>query len=322
VRATYRVKPSMVAYGGITGTAVDETGAVTVISSQLTTSFSTYILIDGYDNPQPRVAVRPPVDDTVPMALIRCNFFSEALELATSMTVLLPQPGAAQVGVEGRSSDAPPPVLYLLHGLTDDDTAWTRYTSIERYAAARGLAVVTPQVHRSFYADEAYGMKFWTFLSDELPAITESFFRISSRREDTFVAGLSMGGYGALKWALRRPDRFAAAATLSGALDAAYVQESDLRPHMRELTARVFAGRTVKGSDDDLLHLLATADRDRLPRLMLRCGTEDHLLAQNERFVAACAAAGIPLDAGFGPGAHDWAYWDVQIQAVLEWLEP
>jgi S-formylglutathione hydrolase FrmB len=255
------------------------------------------------------------------MALIRCNFFSEALELATSMTVLLPQPGSAQIGVQGRSTDAPPPVLYLLHGLTDDDTAWTRYTSIERYAAARGLAVVMPQVHRSFYADETYGMRFWTFLSEELPRITENFFRISTRREDTFVAGLSMGGYGAMRWALRQPERFAAAAALSGALDAAYVQESDLRPHMRELTARVFAGRTVQDSDEDLLHLLATADRDRLPRLMLRCGTEDHLVAQNERFVAACAAAGIPLDSAFGPGAHDWAYWDVQIQAVLEWLE-
>jgi putative tributyrin esterase len=255
------------------------------------------------------------------MALIRCNFFSEALELGTSMTVLLPQPAAGQVGVGGRTADAPPPVLYLLHGLTDDDTAWTRYSSIERYAAAKGLAVVMPQVHRSFYADEAYGMKFWEFLSEELPLVTESLFRISTRRADTFVAGLSMGGYGAMKWALRQPERFAAAASLSGALDAAYVQEYDLRPHIRVLAQRVFAARTVQKSDEDLLHLLATADRDALPRLMLRCGTDDHLVAQNERFVAACRTHGIPLDAEFGPGAHEWAYWDREIQTVLEWLE-
>jgi S-formylglutathione hydrolase FrmB len=254
------------------------------------------------------------------MAVIRCNFFSEALELGTSMTVLLPQPSAAQVGVVGSASDAPPPVLYLLHGLTDDDTAWTRYTSIERYAAAKGLAVVMPQVHRSFYADEAWGMRFWTFLSEELPRTVEGFFRVSTRREDTFVAGLSMGGYGAMKWALRQPERFAAAATLSGALDAAYIQELDLRPHMRALTDRVFAGRTIKNSAEDLLHLLATADPGTLPRLMLRCGTEDHLLAQNERFVAACAAAGIALDAKFSPGEHEWGYWDEQIQEVLAQL--
>lgn len=182
------------------------------------------------------------------MALIRCNFFAETLELATSMTVLLPQPTTAQIGVEdGPEDNAPPPVLYLLHGLTDDDTAWTRYTSIERYAAERGLAVVMPQVHRSFYADEAYGMRFWGFLSEELPRIVQRFFRVSDRREDTYVAGLSMGGYGAMRWALRQPERFSAAATLSGALDAAYIQELDLRPHIRELTRRVFADRTVRG---------------------------------------------------------------------------
>jgi S-formylglutathione hydrolase FrmB len=254
------------------------------------------------------------------MALIRCDFFSEALELSTSMTVLLPQPGTAQIGVEGRSSDAPPPVLYLLHGLTDDDTAWTRYTSIERYAAAAGLAVVMPQVHHSFYADETHGMKFWEFLTEELPGVAERFFRISQRRADTFVAGLSMGGYGAMKWALRRPERFAAAATLSGALDAAYIQEFDLRPHMRALTQRVFAGRVVQKSDEDLLHLLATVDPAVLPRLLLRCGTEDHLRAQNERFVAACASHGIALDAGFGPGRHEWSYWDREIQTVIDWL--
>ena len=145
------------------------------------------------------------------MALIRCDFFSESLALGTSMTVLLPQGAAAGAGK--------PPVLYLLHGLTDDDTAWTRYTSIERYADAKGLAVVMPQAHRSFYTDEAYGMKFWTFLSEELPAVVQSFFRVSDQRAETFVAGLSMGGYGAMKWALRQPGRFAKAATLSGALD-------------------------------------------------------------------------------------------------------
>jgi putative tributyrin esterase len=165
-------------------------------------------------------------------------------------------------------------------------------------------------------------MRFWEFLTEELPGITERFFRVSQQRADTFVAGLSMGGYGAMKWALRHPERFAAAATLSGALDAAYIQEFDLRPHMRALTRRVFAGRVVQKSDEDLLHLLAIADPAALPRLMVRCGTEDHLRAQNERFVAACASHGIPLDAEFGPGAHEWSYWDREIQTVIEWLAP
>ncbi|GGK84817.1 alpha/beta hydrolase [Mangrovihabitans endophyticus] len=255
------------------------------------------------------------------MALIRCDFFSAALELSTSMTVLLPQSGEAQIGVSGRAGDDPPPLLYLLHGLTDDDTAWTRYTSIERYAAERGLAVVMPQVHRSFYADQAYGMRFWTFLSEELPAIVQRFFRVSARREDTFVAGLSMGGYGAFKWALRQPERFAAAASLSGALDAAHVQKHDRRPHIQRLAATVWTD-DLAGGGDDLMHLVAQADPAVLPRLMLRCGTEDHTLAQNERFVRACREAEVPIDAAFGPGGHEWSYWDAEIRTVLEFMKP
>jgi S-formylglutathione hydrolase FrmB len=253
------------------------------------------------------------------MALLRVDFSSETLALGTSMTVVLPERASTQIGITGHDTAAPPPVLYLLHGLTDDDTAWTRYTSLERYAAARGLAVVMPQVHRSFYADETHGSRFFTFLSEELPAVVSSFFRVSTRREDTFVAGLSMGGYGALKWALREPQRFAAAASLSGALDVAGMQQHDDRPHMVELLGRVF-DRPLAGTEDDLLHLVATVDRRELPRLMLRCGTEDHLRSANERFVAACRQHDVDLDAAFGPGAHEWSYWDAQIQTVLDWL--
>ncbi|MEU8664828.1 alpha/beta hydrolase, partial [Actinoplanes philippinensis] len=111
------------------------------------------------------------------MALIRCDFWSEALEMSTSMTVLLP---------DGDSAD-PPPVVYLLHGLTDDHTAWTRFSSVERYAEEHGVAVVMPSVDRSFYANETYGMRFWDFLSAELPERVGRFFRVSARREDTFV---------------------------------------------------------------------------------------------------------------------------------------
>ena len=142
------------------------------------------------------------------MAHLRVDFFSDSLSLSTSMTVLLPQRTTTQIGMTGAVTDGPPPVLYLLHGLSDDDTIWLRRTSIERYVAPLGLAVVMPQVHRSFYTDEHYGGAYWTFLSDELPRLVHEWFRVSDRREETFVAGLSMGGYGALKWALRQPERF------------------------------------------------------------------------------------------------------------------
>ena len=254
------------------------------------------------------------------MAHLRCDFFSEALSLSTSMTVLLPQQTTTQIGMEGRTPDGPPPVLYLVHGLSDDDTIWLRRTSIERYAAPLGLAVVMPQVHRSFYTDQAYGGRYWTFLSEELPQLVNSLFRVSDRREDTFVAGLSMGGYGAFKWALRRPERFAAAANLSGAVDITGLRTGRERPEDPRMFERIFDGRGVTGTPDDLHWLLRQADPGTVPSLYVACGTEDALIEDNRAFAEAATAAGIPLESSFGPGAHDWAYWDTQIQDVLAWL--
>jgi putative tributyrin esterase len=250
------------------------------------------------------------------VALIQCDFYSETLELSTSMTVLLPQQTRTQIGLTG----APPgehgaPVLYLLHGLSDDHTIWQRRTSIERYVAPLGLAVVMPAVHRSFYADERHGGRFWAFLSAELPELVSGFFRVSTRRADTYVAGLSMGGYGAFKWALRQPERFAAAASMSGAVD---VVDLAGRADRAPLFDRVHGGTIAP--DEDLLTLIAGADPATLPALHLSCGTEDRLFPANRRFVEAAGKAGVPLTVDFRPGEHEWQFWDDEIRTVLDWL--
>ena len=144
------------------------------------------------------------------MAQISRSFFSDALEMGTSVSVVLPQATEPQIGVDPAAAGGDPPVLYLLHGLSDDHTAWVRYTSIERYAAAAGLAVVMPAVGRSFYADEQHGDRYWTFVSEELPLVMRSFFRVSGAAGGHLRRGPLDGRYGALKLALRQPDRFAA----------------------------------------------------------------------------------------------------------------
>ncbi len=254
------------------------------------------------------------------MVHARVDFFSDALSLSTSMTVLLPQRTTTQIGMTGRTTDGPPPVLYLLHGLSDDDTIWLRRTSIERYVAPLGLAVVMPQVHRSFYTDEHYGGAYWTFLSEELPRLVHDWFRLSDRREDTFVAGLSMGGYGALKWALRQPERFAAAAGLSGALDVTGLRTRRERPEDPRLFDRVFGDDGPAGTPEDLRWLLAQADATTMPPLYVCCGTEDALIDDNRALVDEMGAAGMNVTSDFGAGEHDWAYWDATIQDVLAWL--
>jgi S-formylglutathione hydrolase FrmB len=248
------------------------------------------------------------------VALIQCDFFAETLELSTSMTVILPQQTRTQIGLTGAAARPHgAPVLYLLHGLSDDHTIWARRTSIERYVAPLGIAVVMPAVHRSFYADEAHGHPYWTFLTDELPHLVSSFFHVSTRPGDTFVAGLSMGGYGALKWALREPRRFAAAASLSGALDL-----TALVDQRQDLFARVFDG--APGEGDDLFALLAAADAPALPPLHVSCGTEDPLVDGNRRFVRAAQSIGARLTVDLRPGEHEWGFWDDEIQQVLAWL--
>lgn len=259
------------------------------------------------------------------MALLHCDFFSDALGLSTSMTVILPQTTRRQIGMDGRALRRYHPTLYLLHGMSDDHTIWQRRTSIERYAAPLGLAVVMPAVGRSYYTDMAHGLRYWTFISEELPTIARSFFPLSHRRDDNFVAGLSMGGYGAFKLALSHPQRYAAAASLSGAVDIRdRVARAMTDPAAGREMANVFGDLAAyPGSANDPIALaekLAASDEPR-PKLYQCCGTADFLYEGNLRFRDHANRLGLDLtyeeDAGRG---HDWGYWDETIQRVLAWL--
>ena len=155
------------------------------------------------------------------MALLHVDFFSDVLGMCQQMDVILPEQTHGQIGMEGVRGEGKYPVLYLLHGMSDDHTIWQRRTSIERYASDYGIAVVMPTTQLGWYTDMHIGYKWWTYISKELPAICRSFFPyMSDKREDTFAAGLSMGGYGALKCGLLAPDTFGAVASLSGGVDA------------------------------------------------------------------------------------------------------
>jgi len=257
------------------------------------------------------------------MALITCECFSDALELNVTVRVILPQPTQTHAHhYPGVDMSPPHPTLYLLHGLGDSSTAWTRQTSIERYVWKKNLAVVMPEVHRSFYADMVMGNNYWTFITEELPVIVRRFFPLSDKREDNFVAGLSMGGYGAFKWALAHPERVCAAASLSGALDR--TQRMATTEKMTEEFVHVFGTpEQYVGSENDLLHLarqLAASTRPR-PALFQCCGTEDFVYPENISFRDHLRDVGIESAYHEHAGEeHEWSYWDRMIQDVIEWL--
>lgn len=250
------------------------------------------------------------------MPAIQCDFVSEVLGLCTSMRVLLPAPRRDQ-------PNGPYPTLWLLHGMSDDATIWHRRTAIERYVDPMRLAVVMPQVDRSFYTDMHQGPRYGTFIAEELPQIARGLFPLAAERERNFVAGLSMGGYGAFRLALTHPDRYAAAASLSGALDVAGVAEQDDPPRGEEWLRIFGPPAQVRGGDNDLFHLadrLVAGDAPR-PRLYCWCGTDDFLYQANLRFRAHAAAIGLALTYEEGPGGHTWDRWDAGIRRVLTWLD-
>ena len=158
------------------------------------------------------------------MAFTEFHYYSETLEIDVSVNVILPE-----TRIMAQQEGKPLPTLYLLHGLSDDHTHWVRQTRLEFYARKYRLAIIMPCVNRSFYTDMKRGAKYFTFVSEELPRVMEMYFPLSSRREDRFAAGLSMGGYGATKLGLRLPEKYAAIASLSGALE----MENDY--HMRKM---------------------------------------------------------------------------------------
>ena len=248
------------------------------------------------------------------MALLHVHYFSDALGVQTSVEVILPEMKQG-IGVDAAGDAALPRVLYLLHGYSDDHTIWQRRTSVERYAAAHNLAVIMPGVNHSFYCNELYGERYWDFVSQELPAVMHRFFRLSDKPEDTFVAGLSMGGYGAMKLALNFPGRFGAAASFSGAVDIASIKD-----RRNEIWRRVTGGKSIKGTDCDIFHLVkVNADAPVKPRLYVSCGTADFLYAQHQKFIPALKKAGWDVTHREEPGAtHEWGFWDGEIRRFIE----
>lgn len=257
------------------------------------------------------------------MAFLQVEFFSKALDVASSVNVILPEPSMG-IGVEasGQGSSLPK-VLYLLHGYSDDHTIWMRRTSVERYAASYPLAVVMPAVNHSFYCNEAMGERYWDYISQELPQVMHRFFRLSDKREDTFAAGLSMGGYGALKLGLSMPDRFAAVGSFSGCVDIAAMSSAWMKaPGRQTLWQRVFGNVETVPASDDLLHLLSAHGGEKeKPRLYISCGTADFLYGSHQKVVPAAQAAGWDVTHYEEPGAsHEWSFWDRQIRAFIPWM--
>lgn len=252
------------------------------------------------------------------MAIFRGTIESQALQMDTNLVVILPydRPAAEQ--------QYPSKVIYLLHGLSDNSEAWVRYTSIERYARAHGYAVIMPEVNRSFYMDLKYGLDYFTYVSEELPAVCETMFHLSSEREDTYIAGLSMGGYGAMKCALTFPERYQGAASFSGALDMQTVLAlSDELEREHEFIAALGPDLAL-GAENDLMvlaeELTAVPSADR-PKLFMTCGKQDFIYDSSVVFSQKLDELVVDYTFLQWDGEHEWGFWDKSVKMALDFFE-
>ncbi len=251
------------------------------------------------------------------MVSLQVQCHADTLRTDVLFHVLLPQPEPAQAKRERNL-----PVLYLLHGLSDDASAFLRFTALERHLAKYRVAAVMPSIGRSFGTDMRRGAAFGRFLLEELPHLAGSLLPLSGHPEDAFLAGVDAGGYAAFRLALLEPHRFAAAAALSAPLDLETLYGLPDEEIQAEL-AGIFGTADECAAGGHLLpDRLADAVRGgtALPRLYQACGKDDFFLQDNRRFADLAARLNAGLTWREVPGAHDWACWDAMLPGMLGWM--
>lgn len=272
------------------------------------------------------------------MALFRGDIYSETLQLSVPLTIYLPQDD--RVYRSGREKE--PHTLILLHGLGSNGSGWTRYSNAERYARARNMTLVCPDCGYSFYTNMTNGKRYADYLCEELPDLLSRLFCIRTDREGLSVAGLSMGGYGAMRAALTHPQTFGKCASFSGALlngDRAYLEElrtyedpahgrsgrkaEDLMLSCLESALGICGDELAYLPENDLILLAkqAAGAGRKLPRILMTCGEEDFLIGQNRQFYKVLTGLGIPASFHTWHGIHDWRFWDECVARYLDFFQ-
>ena len=243
------------------------------------------------------------------MAFCELKYYSKALGKATAADLILPD-----AGVPG-----PFATLYLLHGLSDDHTIWQRRTSLERYVENLPLIVVLPDGGRGFYCDAVEGPAGETAIVGDLVPYVDTLFHTRTSNTGRVIAGLSMGGYGAVSLALKHPELFGAAVSHSGAMAFAHRPFSSDDNTWNKEFARIIGPNPV-GGPNDLFALTKRLPSAQRPALRIDCGTEDFLLQDNRDFHTHLNAIEYPHEYAEHPGEHNWNYWNVRILDTLQFL--
>ncbi len=262
------------------------------------------------------------------MAVFSCDYFSVARKGFVSFSVILPidPPPVGMNPVQYVSG--PFPTIYLLHGYSGNRNSWLYNAQVMEWAAKYGYAVVMSDGTNRFYLDnEETGELYGEFIGKELVEVTRRMFPLSTLREETVIAGISMGGFGAIRNGLKYADTFGAVIGHSSALITDEVSAmlpgtgNAIAPYSYYRHTFGDLGKLL-GSDKDPKHLAQTclSGGESIPRLFVACGSEDFLFQQNCDFHEYLVSIGYPHEWWVKPGIHDFDFWNQSMQASMDWL--
>ncbi len=240
------------------------------------------------------------------MAHLSINCRSKVLGMPIMLDVLMPQ----------RKGDYK--VLYLLHGAGGDHTTWLYKSKIAEYMEKTDIAVVMPSGNNRFYVNNEHGKDYFTFITKELPAMCEHVLNISCETKDRFIAGMSMGGYGAFYAALKCPGQYTGAFSYSGCMDIGAMYE---RLSKKDMFTVFGTRQQLSEGDYDLKKLInsdGASDVDKSTKYYIACGLDDALLPHNREFYDYMKQSGYDVTYEESDGGHDSEYWDIQVRKTVE----
>ncbi|MBP5159384.1 MAG: alpha/beta hydrolase fold domain-containing protein [Lachnospiraceae bacterium] len=264
------------------------------------------------------------------MALFQVSFLSEALKRITTFHAFLPNDTLEGVKINNPNYDRPPKTLFLLHGYTGSSADWICGSDAMMISRRYNLAIVMPSGENSFYIDrKTTGHAYETYISSDLPSYVSKSLGLSLEKNDIFIGGLSMGGYGALRLALKNPETYGAAFGLSSALitedikklangEKSFAEELANREYYEEIFGDL---KNLDQSDKDPGFLVRRNKTEHVanPPLYMACGTEDPLLENNRVFAKYLRAEEVDITYVEEPGIHEWDFWTRQLEPAVVW---
>lgn len=262
------------------------------------------------------------------MAIFQTDFYSLSLTKQINVKVIIPNDVFPEM-IEGNENyNRGMKTLYLLHGYSGSSNAIILGSNIEELAIKYNIAVVMPTGDNSFYLDaKGKGRAYCQYVGKELVEYMNKTFGFSDEKEDTFIGGISMGGFGAIHTALAFPNTFGKVVGLSSALIIHNIKNKD--ENYADQIADYYYYESVfgdlsklvdsKNNPEFLVHKLKETGEE-IPQIYMTCGTEDFLIEENRLFYDFLIEEGVAVEYIESPGVHDWAFWNEYLEPSIKWL--